>query len=98
VTYSGRGYLNFDGQNLSEEESFSQKITKITKELQVFLEYKGLLPAQPLRLDILIDDVLRATENYLHISRAQSGGSKSLIWPSLARHPFLFVLYVQTTS
>jgi hypothetical protein len=73
VTYSGRGYLNFDGQNLSEEESFSQKIAKITKELQVFLEYKGLLPAQPLRLDILIDDVLRATENYLHISRAQSG-------------------------
>jgi GxxExxY protein len=45
------------------------------KELRVFLEYKGLVFEQPLRLDILIDDVLivelKAVEHVLPIHKAQ---------------------------
>jgi GxxExxY protein len=45
------------------------------KELRVFLEYKGLVFEEPLRLDILIDDVLilelKAVEKVLPIHKAQ---------------------------
>jgi GxxExxY protein len=45
------------------------------KEFRVFLEYKGLVFEQPLRLDILIDDVLivelKAVEKVLPIHKAQ---------------------------
>ena len=45
------------------------------KELRVFLEYKGLVFEEPLRLDILIDDVLilelKAIEKVLPIHKAQ---------------------------
>jgi GxxExxY protein len=45
------------------------------KELKVFLEYKGFVFEQPLRLDILIDDVLivelKAIEKVLPIHKAQ---------------------------
>jgi GxxExxY protein len=45
------------------------------KKLRVFLEYKGLVFEQPLRLDILIDDVLivefKAVEHVLPIHKAQ---------------------------
>jgi len=45
------------------------------KELRVFLEYKGLVFDEPLRLDILIDDVLilelKAVEKVLPIHKAQ---------------------------
>jgi GxxExxY protein len=45
------------------------------KEMRVFLEYKGLVFEQPLRLDFLIDDVLivelKATEKVLPIHKAQ---------------------------
>ena len=45
------------------------------KELRAFLEYKGLVFEEPLRLDILIDDVLilelKAVEKVLPIHKAQ---------------------------
>src|SRR5271165_4098697 len=45
------------------------------KEMRVFLEYKGLVFEQPLRLDFLIDDVLivelKAAEKVLPIHKAQ---------------------------
>jgi GxxExxY protein len=45
------------------------------KELRVFLEYKGLVFEQPLRLDILVDDVLivelKAAEKMLPFHKAQ---------------------------
>jgi GxxExxY protein len=45
------------------------------KELHVFLEYKGLVFEQPLRLDILIDEVLivelKAVKKVLPIHKAQ---------------------------
>jgi GxxExxY protein len=45
------------------------------KELRVFVEYKGLVFEEPLRLDILIDDVLilelKAVEKVLPIHKAQ---------------------------
>src|ERR1700719_472429 len=45
------------------------------KELRAFLEYKGLVFEEPLRLDILIDDVLilelKAIEKVLPIHKAQ---------------------------
>src|ERR1700719_1926450 len=45
------------------------------KEFRVFLEYKGLVFEQPLRLDILIDDVLivelKAVEKGVPIHKAQ---------------------------
>src|SRR5580692_9184889 len=47
----------------------------LVKEFRVFLEYKGLVFEQPLRLDILIDDVLivelKAIEKVLPIHQAQ---------------------------
>jgi GxxExxY protein len=45
------------------------------KELRVFLEYKGFVFEQPLRLDLLIDDVLivelKAVDRVLPIHKAQ---------------------------
>jgi GxxExxY protein len=45
------------------------------KEMRVFLEYKGFLFEQPLRLDLLIDDLLivelKAVEKVLPIHKAQ---------------------------
>jgi GxxExxY protein len=45
------------------------------KEMRVFLEYKGFVFEQPLRLDLLIDDVLivelKAAEKVLPIHKAQ---------------------------
>jgi hypothetical protein len=45
------------------------------KEMRVFLEYKGFVFEQPLRLDLLIDDVLmvelKAAEKVLPIRKAQ---------------------------